>query len=182
MWYPATITAEASNEPVTLTEAKRQIRAEDFTDDDGHLQFLITVARDHAEKYCNTRFATQTVAVKCDSFADMCRLPEAPVTSVTSISYVDTTGATQTLATSVYELRADGLESSITLKYGQQWPTIQSRSRITVTAVVGYAIAPPAVKNAILLNIADRYANRETARDDNWTAFDSLLCNYRRGG
>jgi len=180
MWYPTTITTPAASEPVSQQDAKRRLRI-DFDDDNADIDLMIESARDHAEKYCNVRFAYQTVEMKCDGFCDLERLPEAPVSSVTSITYADTDGATQTLATSVYELRNDGLEAAIVRKYGQQWPAIQSGSRITVTAVVGYADAPPAVKHAILLFIADAYEVRENAKLDDWTALDALLCNYRRG-
>ncbi|TIN10389.1 hypothetical protein [Mesorhizobium sp.] len=181
MWYPATVTVAATAEPVSLVEAKRHVHAEDFVDDDAELALLIAAARDRVEKYCNTRFATQTVVVKCDCFGDMARLSEAPVQSVSSITYVDTDGVTQTLATSVYELRSDGLESSIVLKYGQSWPSIQTNSRITLTAVVGTADVPAAVKHAMLLSLADGYEMRENAAASAWTAIDVLLSNFRRG-
>lgn len=190
MWYPATVSG-APTEPVTLEQAKRHVSATDFADDDELLGDLIASARDHAEKYCGTRFATQNIVVKCDSFADFSRLSEAPIQSVTSIEYVDTAGATQTLGVDVYEVRGDGLEVSIVKKYGQTWPPIQPGSRISVTAVAGYEIVPPAVRHAILLWVADSYRYRETtvpdgykfreyAGDADWTAFDTLLTNYRR--
>nr|WP_234844172.1 hypothetical protein [Sinorhizobium meliloti] len=153
----------------------------DFADDDADIDLLVKSARDHIEKYCNVRFASQTVEMKCDGFCDLRRLPEAPVSSVTSIKYIDADGVEQTLADSVYELRADGLEAEIVTKYGQQWPPIRIGSRITVTAVVGYAAAPPAAKHAALLWIADAYENRENAKLEDWTALDALLCNFRRG-
>ncbi|WP_370126079.1 head-tail connector protein [Sinorhizobium fredii] len=167
-------------EPVTATEAKRRLHI-DFSDDDADIEEMLASARDHVEKYCATRLATQTVVAKCDSFCDMARLPDAPVQSVTSITYIDTDGATQTLATSVYELRADGLDAAVVRKYGQQWPAVQLGSRITLTAVVGYSALPPAIKQAILLFVADAYENRENAKAEAWTAFDALLCNFRRG-
>lgn len=179
MWYPATITVAAASEPVSAAEVKAQAEI-DFTDDDTLITLLIAGARAFAEKYCGTRFATQTISVKCDCFSDFAKFAEAPVQSVTSITYVDTDGATQTLATSVYELRNDGLEVSIVLKYGQTWPATQVGSRITVVAVVGYTTVPDDVKRALLLYIAGGYANRENMKDSDWTAFDSLLCNHRR--
>jgi uncharacterized phiE125 gp8 family phage protein len=179
MWYPATITVAAAAEPVTAAEVKAQTEI-DFDDDNTLITLLIAGARAFTEKYCGTRFATQTISVKCDCFDDFSKFAEAPVTSITSISYVDTDGATQTLATSVYELRADGLEVSIALKYGQVWPTTQVGSRITVVAVVGYATVPDDVKRAMLLYIAGGYEHRENMKDSDWTAFDSLLCNHRR--
>lgn len=180
MWYPSKVTTPATNEPVSLDEAKRRLRVT-FDDDDDDIDLMISSARDHAEKYCNTRFAEQTVEMKCDGFCDFVRLPEAPVKSITTVSYVDTAGASQAVPETVYELRNDGLEASIALKYGEQWPPIQMGSRIVVTAIVGYAAPPPAVKHAILLHLGDAYENRENTELPEWTAFDALLCNFRRG-
>jgi uncharacterized phiE125 gp8 family phage protein len=187
MWYPATITEAASSEPVTLDEAKAQ-GIVDHTDDDALLQRLVRAARDHVEHYCGVRFASQTVEVKCDRFADLCRLPEAPVTSITSIGYVDGNGDTKTLGETIYQLRPDGLEPSVALAYGKQWPAVQPGSRITLTAVVGYENAPPAVRHAMLMLVATWYVQRENilvgATVENLpmpASVDALLCNFRRG-
>ena len=180
MWYPATVTVPAPAGPVSLEEAKARLNI--FHDDqDADTQLIVDASLNHVEKYCGTRFATQTVAVKCDTFCDMVRLPEAPVQSVTSITYVDPDGAIQTLPDTVYELRNDGLEASIVKKFGQQWPSIQSGSRITLTAVVGYSDAPAAAKHAMLLFIGSGFQFRENEKDEGWTVLDSLLCNFRRG-
>lgn len=193
MWYPANVTVAATVTPVSIDEAKLRLRI-DAADDAADITLMIAGATGYAEKYCNTRFATQTVTMKCDRFADFGYLPEAPVQSVSGIIYVDTTGATQTLDPAVYELRSDGLEAAIVLKFGQQWPAVQQGSRITVTAVVGYAAAPDPVKNAILLLVGGSYATREPADLPagarpvpgalwvaGWSTVDSLLANYRRG-
>jgi uncharacterized phiE125 gp8 family phage protein len=187
MWYPAKITVAAANEPITLDEVKAQ-GIVDHSDDNAILGRLIKAARDHVEHYCGVRFASQTIEAKCDCFADLCRLRESPVSSLTSISYVDVAGATQTVAATVYELRADGLEASITLRYGQAWPTIQPGSRITLTVVVGYESAPEAVRHAMLMLVATWYAQRENilvgATVENLpmpSSVDALLCNFRRG-
>ncbi|EPE98609.1 hypothetical protein RGCCGE502_09290 [Rhizobium grahamii CCGE 502] len=152
-----------------------------FSDEDADIQLMIASARDHAEKYCNITLAEQTVEMKCDCWADLARMPVAPLMSVASIAYVDTEGAPQTVDAAVYELRLDGLEPSIVLAYGKRWPVVRTGSRITVTAVAGYEDAPAAVKHAILLYIADAYETRENSQEDDWSAFDALLSNYRRG-
>jgi uncharacterized phiE125 gp8 family phage protein len=193
MWYPANVTVAATSAPVSTDEAKLRLRI-DAVDDASDVTLMVAGATGYVEKYCNTRFATQTVVVKCDSFRDFAYLPEAPLQSVSGITYVDMDGVTQTLSTDVYEVRADGMEASIVLKYGQNWPTTQPNSRISVTAVVGYDAAPDAVKNAILLIVGGTYATREPADIPagarpvpgalwvaGWSTVDTLLANYRRG-
>ncbi|MER9170920.1 head-tail connector protein [Mesorhizobium australicum] len=174
MWYPSTVTTPATSEPVSLVEAKRQVRV-DFDDDDDYLNGLIATARNHAEKYCGAYLATQTVTAQADSWCDLAHLSVLPVQSVTSLAYIDTNGSAQTVATTVYELRGE----AIVLKYGQVWPPKQHGSLITLTAVVGFAQVEPALKHAILLRIADLYETRESAAEAGWTSFDSLLSNHR---
>ena len=174
MWYTPTITVAPESEPVSLIDAKTHLNVL-HSDDDGLIGDLISAARDHVEKYCGAMFATQTAEAKATDWSDMDHLPVRPASSVTSITYVDANGAEQTLAASVYELRGD----SIVLKYGQSWPVTQPGSLITLTAEVGFATVPPAVKHAILLRVEDFYEHRGSEDDSKWTAFDSLLSNYR---
>jgi len=55
--YKTIVTVPASFEPVTLAEAKAQLRIEDgFTLDDDYIQGLISAARDRVEQYCNRFF------------------------------------------------------------------------------------------------------------------------------
>ncbi|TGR33006.1 MULTISPECIES: phage head-tail connector protein [unclassified Mesorhizobium] len=175
MWYPATVTTPATAEPVTLAEAKRHVNATEFADDDTCLTDLIAMARSHVEKYCNATFATQTVTARATGWCDFDHLSFGPVQSITSIAYVDSSGDPQTLDDTVYEHRGD----AIVVKYGQTWPSIQPRSLITLTAVIGTENVPPAVKHAMLIRLADLYETRETADESGWTTFDSLLSNHR---
>ncbi|WP_338632138.1 head-tail connector protein [Afipia carboxidovorans] len=156
----------------------------DHADDDVLLARLIEAARSYVEAYCGIRLAKRTLSIRCDSFGDFCRLPEAPAQSADlTIEYIDRAGDEQTLAGTVYELSPclDGLEAAIVLKPGQTWPAIQPRSRITVEVTVGYNAVPPAIKHAMLIWIADAYAKRGSELQTSWTAFDALLCNFRRG-
>jgi uncharacterized phiE125 gp8 family phage protein len=157
MWYPATVVTVASAEPLSLDVAKRQVGVVG-TDKNDVITAFLTGARAYAEKHCGILIAKQTVAAKCDSFADFCRLRIAPVRSVVSVKYVDTVGDEQTLSTDVYEVRNEGLAPSIVLKHGQRWPAIQSGSRITVTAEVGYDPVPPDLTQGILVVLSKLYA------------------------
>lgn len=179
MWYPAAI-SDPSAEPITLEEACDHLRV----DDEGErfiVLRLISVARAFVEDYCAARWAPRTAVLKCDAWEDMARMPEAPIQSVATITYTDTNGATQTLSTDVYELRADGLEAAIVAKYGQVFPPIRSGSRITVTVLAGPSAMPLAVKHAMLLYIGYAYENREGGKTAELDAMAALLANYRRG-
>jgi uncharacterized phiE125 gp8 family phage protein len=179
MWYPVDV-ATPGTEPVTRAQAKFQCRvATSVTSFDTEFDRLIPAARSHVEAVCGVRFAQRAdVDMTCDSFEDFAYLPEGPI-SAAVITYVDTDGATQTLSTDVYELRANGLEASIVLKYNQSWPAIQPGSRITVTATLG-ATAPEAVVQAMLTFIDDTFHKRDHAKIGDWTVLDVLLFNHRR--
>ncbi|WP_184468481.1 head-tail connector protein [Rhizobium esperanzae] len=179
MWYPPKVT-QAPTDPISVEEAKRHCVVL-HDDDDALFEALISAARDHVERYCNTPLATQTIEVKCDRFCDFDRLPAAPAQSVTSIAYIATDGTDATVTLGDVEQRFDGLEAAIVPAYGKQWPVPRNGSRITLTAVVGYASLPPSIKHAMLLWIADAYEQRENKELPGWSAFDALLCNYRRG-
>lgn len=185
MWYPASVSAPAS-EPVTLVQAKSHLRV-DHSDDDTLITNLIKAARAHLEEACAVRFAARTGAImKCDSFADLARLPEAPVSAITSITFLDTAGASQTLSSSIYEFRADGIEAGIVLKPDQTWPATQPNSRVTVTVSLGYAVAPDAINQALLLLVGLWYENRSTVSIGESTSefpftVNALISNHRRG-
>ena len=179
MWHPAKQTEAPTAEPVTVAEVKSQSYI-DHDDHDAQIALLIAAARDHIERYCNITALTQTIEAKCDCFDDFAYLPFAPVQSISSITYIDTDGSEQTLSSSVYELRADDLEGSIVLQYGQSWPARRVNTRITVTAVVGYTTVPPAIKHAMLLLVALGFENREAQELGTFSTADALLSNFRR--
>jgi hypothetical protein len=154
VWYASKISAAPIAEPVTLDQAKQQCRV-DGSDDDAVLERLIKAARSHVEKYCNARWAEQTIVI-------------------------DPAGETQTLDVGVYEAHKDGLEPSIALKPGQSWPAIQAGTRVVLTAIFGGAV-PECVQHAMLVFVDNAYHQRENAKYDDWTVLDVLLCNDRRG-
>lgn len=166
MWAPVIVTTAAAAEPLLLDDAKTYLRVDGSSEDD-LITDLITEARAHVEARTGTKLYTQTLTLRTDDWSDLVRLPVAPLQSITSITYTDTDGASQTLATSVYEARLYGLEPSIVLKYNQVWPTIRTGSLIVIVTVAGYGVAdaqPPETMAAVKLVLGDIYAFRETAQ------------------
>jgi uncharacterized phiE125 gp8 family phage protein len=189
MWTAPVVTVAASAEPLDTVSAVEHLRAQG-AGAESEIARLVSAARAYVENYTGTRLITQTLALRSDDWADLENLPVAPVQSITSISYVDTDGATQTLAGSVYDARLYGLAPTIVLKFNQVWPTIQMGSLITVTAVVGYGAAadvPPDLIHALKLLLGDFYQFRETAQaDQSGSSYpvaapvSAILANYRK--
>ena len=105
---------------------------------------------------------------KFDDFSNLTL--KTPLRSVTSITYVDDDGATQTLSSAIYQPVGVWSEtnqtkvSGIVLAYDQDWPSIRlQKEAVTVTYVAGYATdeIPDNLRHAILLFVGNLYANRE---------------------
>lgn len=156
MWYPSTV-ADSVAAPITLAEAKRHLRITG-SDSDDLIQASLDAAIAQVEAYCYIRLGAQSLVMRCDAFTDFVRLPDAPLQSIASVTYVDTFGVTQTLPASVYELRSEGLAPSIVLKPLQTWPVRQAGTRITVSATAGWATLPPNIRAAVLLTLSRVYA------------------------
>lgn len=156
MWYPAVTTTAPTGAAVSLAQAL--VQCGQSADPDGVIARLVAAHTGFVEKYCGIFTARQTVAVKCDDFGSFERLPIAPVASIASISYTDVAGDVQTIPSSVYEPRLDGLLSSIVLKFGQSWPATQHGSRIAVSAIAGFETAPPEIVSAILLRVGKAFS------------------------
>jgi hypothetical protein len=165
-------------EPVTLDEARLQVKAIDgVTEDDPLLATWITAAREVAEHYTGRALAAQTLEAALDRFPcgssghllgwqfgtqwetgargqhrDCIDLPMPPVASVTSIKYTDPAGVEQTLSTNQYALSTYGQSRTINPAFGVTWPATQCiPDAVRIQFVAGYAKAPRAVKSAILL-------------------------------
>lgn len=179
-----TIVTEPTKEPVTLQELKSHLRI-DFDDDDVLLNSLIPAARTWVEGQTKRGFITQTWDHAID-YAWPYRggvyridLPLNPVASVTSITYVDSAGASQTLAANQYTVVARKHGSYIVPAYDVEWPTVRwVPNAITVRFVVGASTAPKSIKQAILVLAGHYYENRETT-DNAPKAVESLLSPYR---
>lgn len=102
---------------------------------------------------------SQTLEARFERFTcDQVVLPYGPVTSITSIKYLDEDGVEQTLSPSVYQRLTDG---RVVLNLDEEWPDLYDDAEaVRVRYVTGDV--PAAIKAAILLMVGHLYANRET--------------------
>lgn len=149
--------------PVSLAEAKAHLRVAG-SDDDGLIVGYLMAAVQMAERQTNLLLATQTWELTLERFPDdgNLRLPRSPVQSITSITYVDSAGATQTITAGDYALDKDIAPACIAPTFGKVWPTPRVQpNAVTVRFVVGYTQIPEPIRAAILLLVGHFYENRE---------------------
>lgn len=154
-----------SEEPLTLDEAKAHLRVES-TDDDALITALIVAAREQAESITARALCTQTWELVLDAFPEACVLRHSPVQSVTSVDYLDTDGASQSLTLTDTLLDSESTPGYLVPAYGKAWPaTWCVPNAVRVRYVSGYGAAadvPQSIKAWMLLCIGTLYAQRES--------------------
>jgi len=124
-------------EPVTAAEVKTLI-ALDGTDHDARIALLIPALRQQAEQITGRSFAVNTWQAKLDDFPDEIRLLWPPLVSVTSITYVDINGETQTLDSADYSVDSHSEPAWVLPAAGTDWPsTYDSANAVTVNYTAG---------------------------------------------
>lgn len=160
------ITTEPSVEPVSLAEAKLYLRVTNDAQDDV-ITSLIEAARKYAELYCNRAFIDTVFDQSYDfGFPDVFYLTPVPVDSVTSITYLDEAGASQTLSSSLYRTDVASEPGRIEPAYGEVWPTTYPViNAVTVRFKSGYGTAgtdvPEGIRTAIKMLVGMWYEHRE---------------------
>ena len=156
-----TRTFDAESETLSLTDVKTQLRITGSDDDDA-LRMFIAAIRHRAEQYLRKTLVTSTWELKIDCFDPEIYLPMGPIQSITSVAYIDTDGASQTLASSGYQFDAGG---RLATSYGNDWPSTRSDfDAVTVTYIAGKTHAgnvEPDIKLAMLLWVGACDLNRE---------------------
>ncbi len=178
-----TITVPPSTSPVTLAEARAQLRNEDITFDDAYVTALVAAAVSAIESRYMLAISAQTIKEFHSGFpnnsgnSDKMRLRIYPVTAVTGITYKDSNGAAQTLTISNVNVGVESYRTVITPKTGVTLPDTElgNPNAVEITYTAGFATVPTAIKQAILLMVGDWYANRENATRAMPTAAERLL-------
>lgn len=133
---------------------------------------LIRAARLQSEKYAGIGIVTQEWELTLDSFPASSRekivLPRGPAQSVDGITYLDSTGASQTLDPSLYVLESTPLRDQVGLVAGNVWPIAGAQAgAVTVSFTVGFGddatevgTVAEDIKSAILVRMEDLNRNR----------------------
>lgn len=188
-----TLDTAPTTEPLVLADVKAHLRV-DSTADDTYITSLIAVARQYLDGYSGVLgrcLITQTWDLVLKGFpsSGLIDIPLPPLASVTSISYIDSDGASQTLAATEYDVDVGG--GAVRLAYNKSWPATRSVfNAVTVKFVAGYGVAsavPEPLKQAMLLIIGHLYENRETVSTGKALSVlpfsvNTLIAPYKTGG
>jgi uncharacterized phiE125 gp8 family phage protein len=180
------VTTQPAVEPVTLQEAKDQIRS-DNDDEDSLVSEWILSARHHVESVTSRPLITQSQTKYIDCFEQVIELTPN-LQSVTTIKYIDVDGIQQTLNATEYSASITDVVGSVFEAYNKTWPSIRAvKNAVEIEFVCGYgfpADVPPPIKQAIKLLVTHQDENRgATTVGVNITetpmAVDMLLNSYR---
>lgn len=150
--------------PALLTTAEVRLRLrmdDDNTLEDAELLSWLESAREYAQHYTSRAIGLQTIEIALDAFPEAAiMLQPGPAISITSIKYIDAASVEQTLSNTLYTLDDYGLRHWALQAAGSVWPaTFGATNAVKVRYQAGRL--PAAVRDAMLLLVADRYKNRE---------------------
>lgn len=184
------------NSLITLEEAKHHLHV-DFDDDDAPISRLVDAAAqrlDGPDGYLGRCLITQTWKLTLDCFPPEITLPLPPCQSISSITFVDPDGATQTLDPSGYQSIGLGGTDPTRIRpaFGRSWPSVRTMPEaIAITFVAGYGDnpqdVPEPIRAAALLRVGHLYEHRESVVTGDSVAGlplgeDDLTRNYRVWG
>lgn len=165
-------------EPITLDQAKDHLRIEsDFTLDDDLITAYISAARDRCEKFCNRSWSESSFYAVFSDFPAWFPFPD--VSSITSVSYIDGSGAEQVISASDYSFDA----ARQRFAPAGAWPT--GAGSVMVTFEAGpdpVNVLPAGVLHAMKLYIADMYEYRVAQGTNEFKenpAAEAMLTPYR---
>lgn len=158
-------------EVLSTETCKAHLRVE-WPDDDVLIAGLARAAEQHLAApagWLGRSIGLQELELRTSCFRACEALPYGPVQSVSSVAYVDESGATHTVAADVYQLVDEGtIAARLALKAGQSWPfQFEPAAEIRVRYLAGYPEEqePAPLRAAMLLLVGHWYANREAVTE-----------------
>lgn len=155
--FALSISVEPTEEPLTRDEAK--LYAQVYGDDENStIDGLIIAARQYVESFTKRQLVTATWILRLDAFpsSDLTAIvmPLPPLASVTSITYLDVDGNSQTWSSAKYQVDTNTEPGRIMPIEGESYPDTQADTfhTVTVTFVAGYGAAsavPQRMKTAM---------------------------------
>lgn len=165
------VTAPAA-EPLSLAEAKLHLKVDSDTTDDTLISDLIAAAREVFEQETGRQVITATWELKLDRFpSGAVEIFKAPLLAVSAVTYVDTSGTSQTWDSGEYQVDAfAGPFARPGLLYPKAdytYPETRAiHDAVTVRFTAGYGAAadavPESVRAVLKMILGGLYTHRES--------------------
>lgn len=159
-------------EAVPVDDLKDHLRITS-TSEDILLRRYIQVATRQCEHLTQRQLTTATVQLTLSELTTAIELPQPPIKSTSvQIEYVDSSGATATMGSSIYEVDtySDG-PAVVRLAYGQEWPDLyDTANAVRIRYVAGYPVStvdgeqtvPWEMKLWVMMTAGAYYEHRES--------------------
>jgi uncharacterized phiE125 gp8 family phage protein len=145
---------DATVEPLTVAEAKAQVRSTQSAED-ALVARYIKAMRQAAEDRLERTLLRTTWRATFDAFSPALRLPNPRLISVESLKFLDRDGAWQTLDPRDYLVDIASEPGFIVPAYGKRWPETRCQiNAVVVDYVAGYGAAATDIPEPIRLWIA----------------------------
>ena len=181
-----TVVTEASSDPLEVKDVKNFLRL-DESDDEIYVRSLIRAATEYVESSCNLSLMNRTLKLSLDYLSEIdlplwegtrmgpditirktiIKLPQSPISSVTSIYTFDDQGTSTEFASSKYYVDTQSKPARVILRSGQTWPTgLRVGNAVEITYVAGYGTSPRQVPEQIRLAMMNYIAFMYEHRGD----------------
>lgn len=167
------LSSQSSTEPVTVSEVSCHLRIQ-TTIEDALMLTYIKSARLRCEGLIKRALVPSSFIVTLDAFpSGEIILPRPPLSTQNSkivISYIDSSGDTQTVSSTVYEVDHLAEPGEIRLAYDQNWPDVRNHPGvIRIAYASGYistassstSLIPQDIKQWIMSRAGVMYMHRE---------------------
>lgn len=171
--------------PVTLELVRMHLRNEDLRADDELVRAYIRTAAATVERTYGLALIEQTIDQYHSAFPANSDQPVllrvAPLISITSVTYVDSAGDTQTWDADEYTTGRINGQPVIVPKVGYTYPSgLTTRpNAVTITYKAGFGLSadsvPNDIRSALLLMVGHLYENREDPPNSLPRASEALL-------
>lgn len=180
------LTTLPTRRAVNVSDAKQYAYVTN-TDDDRIVDSLILEGTQLIENRYAIAIMSQTWTLSLDGFEDArywrdgaIHIGRPPFGSVTSFTYLDANGVSQTLASSEYRLTSGSQIARIEPAYNVTWPSTRGvQDEVTIIHTAGKSDAddvPYVLRHAIINFVFNRYHNRGCDLDDGVMRTLDALC------
>ena len=120
-----TLVTDAAIDPVTIGDARAQCRIDSDSEENLLLRYIKAATR-QSQIFTRRQFIHATYDYVVPKFSNEMEIPRSPLSSVTSIYYIDSDGDSVELDSATYDVDTSEEPGVVRLAFGAAWPICRS--------------------------------------------------------